>query len=97
MLLQSGAAFQPKKLSQSGREVVTEWDSFFVIKWDGSCYIVGQALQSETEVVTKWDRCYSGTIITKWALTASLEFLKKFLQYKMGNHFLFTSHLCHPE
>ena len=58
MLLQSGTAFQLKKLLQSGTEVVTKWDSFFVTKWDGSYYKVGQVLQSETDVVTKWDRCY---------------------------------------
>ena len=72
-------SFSAKKLLQSG----TNWDSFFVTKWDGSCYKVGQVLQSETELlqieagVTKWDgRCYkmgqvlkSVTIVTKWALT----------------------------
>ena len=56
MLLQSGTAFQLEKLLQSGTEVVTKWDSFFVTKWDGSCYKVGQVLQSVT-------------IVTKWALT----------------------------
>ena len=57
MLLQSGTAFQLKKLSQSGIEVVTKWDSFFITKWDGCCYKVGQVLLIETEVVIKWDRC----------------------------------------
>ena len=53
MLLQSGTAFQLTKL-----EVVRKGDSFFITKWDGSCYKAGQVLQSETDVVTKWDRCY---------------------------------------
>ena len=53
MLLQSGIAFQIKKLLQSGTMVVTKKDSFFVTKWDGSCYKVGLVLQSETGVVTK--------------------------------------------
>ena len=56
-----------------GRNVVTKLDSFFFTKWDGTCYKVGQVLQSETVVVTKWDRCYkvgrmllqSGTGVTK--------------------------------
>ena len=50
MLLQSGTAFELKKFSQSGTEVVTKWDSFFVTKWDDSCYKVGQVLQCETGV-----------------------------------------------
>ena len=53
MLLQSGTAFQLKKLLQSGTKVVTKWDSFFVTKWDRSCYKVGQVLKKEKDVVTK--------------------------------------------
>ena len=43
MLLKSGTAFQLTKLSKSGGEVVTKWDSFL--------------LKIGAKVVTKWDRC----------------------------------------
>ena len=67
-LLQSGTI-----LLQSGTAfVITKWDDF-ITKWDGYYkvgrfyYKVGQVLQS-------------GTIITKWALTALILRLKRFWQ-----------------
>ena len=50
-------SFSAKKLLQSGTKDVIKWDSFFVTKWDKSCYKLGQVFQSGMDVVTKWDGC----------------------------------------
>ena len=82
-----------------GRNIATKWDSFFVIKWDGTYHKVGQVLQSETDVVTKWDRCYKVKRMllqsgTKWVLTVRLKrplHLKLSWQFfEQGNAIPFT-------
>ena len=59
-----------KKLSQSGTEAVTKWDSFLLLR----CYKVGR------ELLQRWT-LQSGTIVTKWTVTT-----RKFCNFLGNNN-----------
>ena len=79
VLLQSGTATWCYKvgqgLLQSGTAFfITKWDNF-ITKWDGY-YKVGRFYYKAGRVLQ------SGTVITKWALTACFHFINKYIDIK---------------